>query len=98
MAAYFDTSALVKLLVDSTTRTPTVSGEVAERHALRGYDAVHLASALVLDAAPIVVAWDDRLRAGALAAGLGLAHAERPASPPEVDPGTGTGQPDAPAA
>ena len=50
---------------------------VAERHALRALDAIHLASALRLaDAAVVVASWDRRLRAAALESGLGLAPAE----------------------
>ena len=42
----------------------------------RALDAIHLASALLLAEAPVVVAsWDRRLRAAALDAGLGLAPA-----------------------
>lgn len=73
-------------VVEPTAELLTASGDVAERCALRGYDAVHLASALMLDEAPIVVAWDDRLRAGACAAGLGLAPADLPTSPSDSDP------------
>ncbi len=57
--------------------TPAVerrAGELAGEHALRGADAVHLASALALSDSELVVAvWDLRLHAGALAAGLGVA-------------------------
>jgi predicted nucleic acid-binding protein len=46
------------------------AGYLAERHALRGYDAVHLATALsVVDPASVVVTWDRDLARGALAAG-----------------------------
>lgn len=57
--------------------TPAVerrAGELASDHALRGADAVHLASALALDDTELVVAvWDRRLHAGAVAANLGVA-------------------------
>ena len=44
------------------------AGELAEEHGLRGYDAIHLASALALEARDLVmVTWD---RALAKAAGL----------------------------
>lgn len=53
------------------------AGDLAERHALRGYDAVHLASALALaDTEVIVAAWDHRLRNGASDGGLMVAPAE----------------------
>ncbi|HXF22218.1 MAG TPA: type II toxin-antitoxin system VapC family toxin [Streptosporangiaceae bacterium] len=53
------------------------AGQLAAEHALRGADAVHLASALALgDPELIVAAWDRRLRAGASAAGLALAPAQ----------------------
>ena len=60
--------------------TPTVvqsSGELAERHGLRGFDAIHLACALWLDSAYSgevkFLAYDKNLTAGALSAGLPLA-------------------------
>lgn len=60
--------------------TPAVerrAGQLASRHALRGADAVHIASALALDDVDIVfVAWDRRLRDGVRGAGLRLAPAE----------------------
>jgi len=50
------------------------AGELASRHALRGADAIHLASLLAVSAVETVFAvWDDRLRAGAHAAGVRLA-------------------------
>jgi predicted nucleic acid-binding protein len=57
--------------------TPAVArhaGDLATAHSLGGADAVHLASALAMaDTSLIVAAWDRRLQAGALAAGLGVA-------------------------
>jgi predicted nucleic acid-binding protein len=53
------------------------AGQLARTHALRGADAVQLASALTLaDADLIIAAWDRRLHAGAAAAGLRVAPAE----------------------
>lgn len=57
--------------------TPAVerrAGELARRHALRGADSVHLASALAIADPDLVIAvWDRRLHDGARAAGLGVA-------------------------
>jgi predicted nucleic acid-binding protein len=45
-----------------------VAGELAEQHALRGYDAVHLASAVAIDAPDLVMAtWDRDLATAATA-------------------------------
>jgi len=59
--------------------TPVVerqAGELARTCALRGADAVHLASALAVGDADLVVAvWDRRLREGARTSGLRLAPA-----------------------
>jgi predicted nucleic acid-binding protein len=42
------------------------AGELAERHALRGYDAVHLACALAFDAHEVLLAtWDSALNEAA---------------------------------
>jgi predicted nucleic acid-binding protein len=44
------------------------AGELAERHALRGYDAVHLASATAIDDSDLVIAtWDRDLASAAIA-------------------------------
>lgn len=55
-------------LDDQLART---AGDLAERHALRGYDAVHLASALAIDVPGelIVATWDEELAAAAVAEG-----------------------------
>ena len=47
------------------------AGDLAEEHALSGFDAIHLASALLVDAGELLVAtWDVRLAAATLAMGL----------------------------
>jgi len=44
------------------------AGDLAERHALRGYDAVHLASALAIgDPGLVIATWDRDLASAALA-------------------------------
>ncbi|HVF80004.1 MAG TPA: type II toxin-antitoxin system VapC family toxin [Solirubrobacteraceae bacterium] len=47
------------------------AGELAERHALRGYDAVHLATALATSAPDLaLVTWDRDLASAALELGI----------------------------
>ncbi len=54
------------------------AGEMSERHGLRGYDAVHLASATTIDHPELVVAtWDRALASAAIAQG----HTVVPAAP-----------------
>jgi predicted nucleic acid-binding protein len=63
--------------VELTATVQKHAGRLARVHALGGADAVHLASALAIgDPGLVVVVWDRRLHAGALAAGLlvGPAH------------------------
>jgi len=49
------------------------AGDLAERHDLRGYDAVHLASMVSIDAPRVVVGtWDKRLALAASRCGLGV--------------------------
>lgn len=63
--------------VELTESITMHAGELAGVHALRGADAVHLASVLAIGAAEtLLAAWDKRLRSGAEAAGLQLAPAE----------------------
>lgn len=46
------------------------AGELAEQHGLRGYDAVHLASAIGIGEPELVVAtWDQELGAAAVVRG-----------------------------
>ena len=60
--------------VELTPRVERHAGELAGRRALRGADAVHLASALAVGSADLVVAvWDRRLHAGAVAEGVAVA-------------------------
>ena len=52
------------------------AGEIAEERALRGYDAVHLASALALGPGEtILVTWDRDFSDAAVGAGLAVAPA-----------------------
>jgi len=60
--------------VELTSAVERKAGELARRHALRGADAVHLASALAIGDADLVFAvWDQHLHAGARAARLRVA-------------------------
>jgi uncharacterized protein len=62
--------------VELTADVEQRSGELAAEHALRGADAVHLASTLAIGDPTVVMAvWDARLHTAASAAGLGLAPA-----------------------
>lgn len=62
--------------VELTAELERVAGELSEQHALRGADAVHLASALAVHATDLLVAvWDGRLRSGMTAAGLAIVPA-----------------------
>ena len=66
--------------IDLTSDVERTAGDLAARRALRGADAVHLASALVVQPADLVVAvWDRRLHEGAVAEGLAVAPATLPA-------------------
>lgn len=61
-------------VVELDPRLAQAAGDVAERFDLRAYDAVHLASALVVDdGTTVVVTWDRALATAASAAGLDVA-------------------------
>jgi uncharacterized protein len=63
--------------VELTAAVERHAGQLARAYALRGADAVHLASALAIgDPDLILAAWDWRLHAGAQAAGLNTAPAQ----------------------
>ncbi|MDQ3962648.1 MAG: type II toxin-antitoxin system VapC family toxin [Actinomycetota bacterium] len=50
------------------------AGELAESHALRGFDAIHLATMLALrDESLVIATWDDDLRTASLNSGLRVA-------------------------
>lgn len=51
------------------------AGDLAAEHHLRGYDAVHLASALRLGDQTVLGTWDERLQEAAVASGLAVAPA-----------------------
>lgn len=64
--------------VELTAAVERRAGELAREHALRGADAVHLASALAVAFEGLVVAvWDQRLHAGARAVRLRVAPTDR---------------------
>lgn len=52
------------------------AGHLAGEHALRGADAVHLASLLAIGIDTVFAVWDRRLRVGAEATGVQLAPAD----------------------
>jgi predicted nucleic acid-binding protein len=52
------------------------AGDLAEQLGLRGYDAVHLASALTLGEPTTVVTWGEELRRAAADSGCAIAPAE----------------------
>jgi predicted nucleic acid-binding protein len=63
-------------VVDLDEPFASSAGDLAESHALRGFDAVHLATALALDDESLIVAtWDADLRTAALETGLRVAPA-----------------------
>ncbi len=65
--------------VQLTAAAEQQAGQLAGTHALRGADAVHLASALALaDPDLIVAVWDRRLHAGATRAQFQVAPAHLP--------------------
>ncbi|MEX0658824.1 MAG: type II toxin-antitoxin system VapC family toxin [Egibacteraceae bacterium] len=58
-------------LVELSEGVSQHAGDLAERYALSGFDAVHLASALLVDGDGLVVAtWDTRLAAATVAVGV----------------------------
>lgn len=62
--------------VEFTETIGVQAGQLAGQHALRGADAIHLASALALGAEKLLfAAWDQRLRSGAERVGIELAPA-----------------------
>jgi uncharacterized protein len=63
--------------VELTAAVEQDAGQLTHSHALRGADAVHLASALAIgDPGLVVAVWDRRLHMGAQAAGVRVAPAQ----------------------
>jgi hypothetical protein len=63
--------------VELTAAVERHAGQLARSHALRGADAVHLASALAIGDPDLIIAvWDQRLHADAATAGLHIAPAD----------------------
>lgn len=63
--------------VELTDAVTARAGALASRHAVRGADAVHLASLLAVGATDtLFAAWDQRLRVGAREAGVRLVPVE----------------------
>lgn len=59
--------------IETEAVTGRYAGELAARHGLRGMDAIHLASALLVAAAqPVMVTWDTDLRRAAKAEGMAV--------------------------
>jgi uncharacterized protein len=65
------------MLIGVDTQLARDAGEFAEKFALRGYDAVHLASALSVGDAITLVSWDEDLRRAATLNGCALAPPTR---------------------
>ena len=75
-------------VVELTETIATRAGHLAAEHALRGADAIHLASALAVGTEELLfAAWDQRLRSGVEATGIRLTPAAEPT------PQHGHGQP-----
>jgi hypothetical protein len=63
--------------VELTATVERLAGQLAQEHALRGADAIHLASALAVGDPDLIVAvWGRRLHGGARAAGCRVAPAQ----------------------
>lgn len=71
----FETLHATALIVGIDDSLARHAGDLAAEHRLRGYDAVHLASALRLGPQTTIVTWDERLKDASAAAGLGVAPA-----------------------
>ena len=71
--AEFESLQSELLLVAIDTPLARQAGQLAEELALRGYDAVHLASALAVSGATALVSWDRDLRRAAMQRGCAVA-------------------------
>jgi predicted nucleic acid-binding protein len=66
------------LVVEVSPDVARLGGELAENHALPGFDAVHLAAAMATDPGCAFVTWDRGLWAAARAVGLSVLPREQP--------------------
>lgn len=64
------------LLVGIDAALTRHAGQLAEEFALRGYDAVHLASALAVGRPTTLISWDRDLRRAATQSGCAIAPAD----------------------
>jgi hypothetical protein len=71
----FEAAQSELLLIGVDERLARHAGELAGALALRGYDAVHLASSLALGAGSTLITWDDELRRAATRSGCAVAPA-----------------------
>jgi len=59
--------------IDVTEPTVRRAGDLADRHALRGFDAVHVASAAEIGIGTVLVTWDKDVARAAHLEGLQVA-------------------------
>lgn len=71
----FESLQTEMLLVGIDAPLARAAGQLAEELALRGYDAVHLASALALGGATMLISWNADLRRAAARRGCAIAPA-----------------------
>ena len=79
-------------VLDVTAAFVTQAMDLAERHAIRGYDSVHLATALAIRqvrvsrnlSSPVLVSSDDELNAAAAVEGLEVINPLNPADEPSA--------------
>jgi len=64
-------------VLDVTEELARSAGDLADRHGLRGYDALHLASALTLSEDTLVATWGAALSRAARSEGCAVAPADR---------------------
>ncbi len=72
----FETLQSELSLIGVDARLAREAGQLAEKLALRGYDAVHLASALATGELTTLVSWDQDLRRAAMRSGCAIAPAD----------------------
>jgi predicted nucleic acid-binding protein len=70
--ADFEARSTELIWIDIDERLARLAGEQAEAHGLRGYDSVHLATALELHDEMAMVTWDADLRRAAESAGFAV--------------------------